>query len=55
MIKRPPTYLEAIEFGARLVIINARPTPYDQVADAVLRTPIGESLSTLVDLAVSKL
>jgi NAD-dependent deacetylase len=47
--------LEAIEFGARLVIINAQPTPYDQVADAVLRTPIGESLPTLVDLAINKL
>ncbi|MCW2912077.1 MAG: Silent information regulator protein Sir2 [Actinomycetia bacterium] len=47
--------LEAIEFGARFVIINAQPTPYDQVADAVLRTPIGESLPTLVDLAINKL
>ena len=30
--------------GARLVIINAEPTPFDEVADAVLRQPIGEVL-----------
>lgn len=34
--------------GARLVVINAQPTPYDEVADAVLRTPIGAVLPTLV-------
>ena len=27
--------------GARLVIINAEPTPFDDIADAVLRDPIG--------------
>jgi NAD-dependent deacetylase len=37
------------------VIINAQPTPYDQVADAILRRPISENLPTLVDLAVNKL
>jgi NAD-dependent deacetylase len=37
------------------VIINAQPTPYDEVADAVLRTPISESLPTLADLAVNNL
>ena len=30
--------------GARVVIINAEPTPFDNVADAVLREPIGEVL-----------
>jgi NAD-dependent deacetylase len=38
----------ATESGARLVVINAEPTPYDDVADAVLRDPIGEILPTLV-------
>ena len=27
--------------GARIVIINAEPTPFDDIADAVLRDPIG--------------
>jgi NAD-dependent deacetylase len=27
--------------GARVVIVNAEPTPFDEVADAVLRGPIG--------------
>jgi NAD-dependent deacetylase len=34
--------------GARLVIVNAEPTPYDGYADAVLRGPIGELLPALV-------
>jgi NAD-dependent deacetylase len=33
--------------GARVVIINAEPTPFDNVADAVLREPIGEVLPRL--------
>ncbi|MEU5880732.1 NAD-dependent deacylase [Spirillospora sp. NPDC047279] len=43
--------LEAAEHGARLVIINAQPTPYDGLADAVLREPIGTTLPRLVGLA----
>jgi NAD-dependent deacetylase len=34
--------------GARLVIVNAEPTPYDAQADAVVRTPIGTALPALV-------
>ena len=34
--------------GARLVIVNAQETPYDHLADAVLRQPIGEILPALV-------
>ena len=34
--------------GARLVIVNAEPTPLDDRADAVLRGSIGEILPTLV-------
>jgi NAD-dependent deacetylase len=30
--------------GARVVIVNAEPTPFDQLADAVIRAPIGEVL-----------
>ena len=30
--------------GARIVIVNAEPTPFDNVADAVLSRPIGEVL-----------
>jgi NAD-dependent deacetylase len=38
----------ALGAGARVVIVNAQPTPYDQGADAVLRTPIGQVLPALV-------
>ena len=34
--------------GARVVIVNAEPTPFDDIADAVLRQPIGEILPVLV-------
>jgi NAD-dependent deacetylase len=36
---------------ARVVIVNAEPTPFDPVADAVLRTPIGETLPSLLRAA----
>ncbi|NUU25549.1 MAG: NAD-dependent deacetylase [Streptomycetaceae bacterium] len=39
----------AREAGARLVVVNAGETPYDAVADAVLREPIGDVLPELVD------
>lgn len=38
----------AAEAGARVVIVNADPTPYDEVATAVLREPIGTVLPRLV-------
>jgi NAD-dependent deacetylase len=34
--------------GARIVIVNAQPTPYDSVADAVLPGSISEVLSQMV-------
>jgi NAD-dependent deacetylase len=40
----------ALEAGARLVIANADPTPYDPQADAVLRGTLGDVLPALVDL-----
>jgi NAD-dependent deacetylase len=43
--------LEAVENGARLVIVNAQETPYDRLADAVVREPIGQVLPTLVSRA----
>jgi NAD-dependent deacetylase len=30
--------------GARVVIVNAEPTPFDVIADAVLNASIGETL-----------
>jgi len=36
--------------GARLVIINAEPTPFDRAADEVFHEPIGEVLPALVEL-----
>jgi NAD-dependent deacetylase len=43
----------ALGFGAKLVIINAEPTPYDHVAHAVLREPIGTVLPRLVQAAIA--
>jgi len=39
----------AAEHGARLVIVNAEPTPYDALAAEVVRTPIGTALPALLD------
>jgi NAD-dependent deacetylase len=48
----PVAYLPemALESGARLVIANAQPTPFDGQADAVLRGALGEVLPQLVAL-----
>lgn len=40
----------AVSRGARLVIVNADPTPYDRLAAAVLRDKIGVVLPQLVNL-----
>jgi NAD-dependent deacetylase len=34
--------------GARVVVVNAEPTPYDDLADLVVREPIGTALPRLV-------
>jgi NAD-dependent deacetylase len=34
----------AKSMGARVVIVNAEPTPFDELADAVIRAPIGDVL-----------
>ncbi len=48
----PVAYLPryALQRGAKLVILNAEETPYDHVADAVLRGQIGEVLPKIVDM-----
>jgi NAD-dependent deacetylase len=38
----------AADGGARLVIVNAEPTPYDVIADQVVREPIGTALPRLL-------
>jgi NAD-dependent deacetylase len=38
----------AVAAGAQLVIVNSAPTPYDGIAAAVLREPIGIALPALV-------
>jgi NAD-dependent deacetylase len=37
----------AREIGARVVIVNNQTTPMDDIADAVIRTPIGEALPVI--------
>ncbi|MGQ4332900.1 SIR2 family NAD-dependent protein deacylase [Streptomyces hayashii] len=38
----------AADHGARLIVVNAEPTPYDEIADEVVREPIGTSLPELL-------
>ena len=38
----------AQQSGARVVVVNAEPTPYDDLADLVVREPIGTSLPGLL-------
>jgi NAD-dependent deacetylase len=45
-IARMPALARAA--GARIVICNAEPTPYDDAADAIARGPLGEVLPALV-------
>lgn len=48
----PVAYLPdiALRSGARLVILNAEPTPFDSQAHAVVNRPLGEALDELVSL-----
>ncbi|MGP3970081.1 SIR2 family NAD-dependent protein deacylase [Streptomyces sp. 6N223] len=43
----------AAEHGARLIIVNAEPTPYDPLAEEVIREPIGRSLPALLERLVA--
>ncbi|MFC9129120.1 NAD-dependent deacetylase [Streptomyces sp. NPDC057099] len=38
----------AADHGARLIIVNAEPTPYDERADEIVREPIGTALPELL-------
>ncbi|MFJ2946488.1 SIR2 family NAD-dependent protein deacylase [Streptomyces sp. NPDC087226] len=38
----------AADHGARLIIVNAEPTPYDDLAAEVIREPLGASLPALL-------
>jgi NAD-dependent deacetylase len=38
----------AASHGARVVVVNAEPTPYDGTADLVVREPIGTALPRLL-------
>jgi NAD-dependent deacetylase len=38
----------AADHGARLIVVNAEPTPYDDLADEVIREPIGTALPLLL-------
>ncbi len=40
----------AIQYGARLVILNAQETPYDSTASAILRDRLGDVLPRIVEL-----
>lgn len=40
----------AVASGARLVIVNAQPTPYDEVADVVVTDPIADALPPIAEL-----
>ncbi|ARF79906.1 SIR2 family NAD-dependent protein deacylase [Kitasatospora aureofaciens] len=40
--------LIAVETGAKLIIVNAEPTPYDEAAAEVIREPISTALPELV-------
>ncbi len=39
----------AVESGARLVIVNRDPTPYDHLATATIAAPIGSAVPAIVD------
>ncbi|WP_283136915.1 SIR2 family NAD-dependent protein deacylase [Rhizohabitans arisaemae] len=46
----PAAALPAIAFdaGARLIVVNGEPTPYDELADEVIREPIGAAVPALL-------
>ena len=44
----------AKESGANVVIVNAEPTPFDDLADVVLREPIGEVLPSICAGAIAE-
>jgi NAD-dependent deacetylase len=55
LVVNPAARLPAIakERGAGLIIVNRTPTPLDDVADIVVRTESGPTLTSLVDLVLA--
>lgn len=45
----------AVRAGARLVIVNRDPTPYDAIATAVIREPIGEAVPAIAERLIADL
>ncbi|MEV5608774.1 Sir2 family NAD-dependent protein deacetylase [Streptomyces sp. NPDC052225] len=43
----------AAQHGARLIVVNGEPTPYDELADEVVREPIGTALPRLLEELVA--
>jgi NAD-dependent deacetylase len=44
----------AVRGGARLVVVNSDPTPYDDVAEATIRQPISEAVPAIVDRLLAR-
>jgi NAD-dependent deacetylase len=44
----------AVRGGAPLVIVNRDPTPYDQIATAMIRRPISEAVPAIVDGIIAR-
>ena len=44
----------AAQAGARISIVNAQPTPYDSLADEIVREPIGTALPRMVQLLIDE-
>ncbi len=44
----------AVRGGARLVVVNRDPTPYDDVAAATIRQPISEAVPAIVDRLLAR-
>jgi NAD-dependent deacetylase len=44
----------AVRGGAPLVIVNRDPTPYDQIATAMVRDPISEAVPAIVDALITR-
>ncbi|WP_327677936.1 SIR2 family NAD-dependent protein deacylase [Kitasatospora sp. NBC_00458] len=44
----------AVRTGARLIVVNGEPTPFDEAADEVIREPISAALPALVGRLVAR-
>jgi NAD-dependent protein deacetylases, SIR2 family len=46
--------LVAARSGARMVVVNAEPTPFDELAEVVIRGKSGEVLPEIVELVAER-